>query len=107
MQGMLLQDEPEDYVVGTGVTHTVQDLVERAFAAVGLDWRDHVVVDAAFIRPAEVDKLCADASKARKRLGWQPDTTFDELVAMMVESDLQLLSGPGGHEEDSFGHEVW
>jgi GDPmannose 4,6-dehydratase len=107
MRAMLSQDEPEDYVVGTGITHTVQDLVERAFAVVQLDWRDHVVCDAAFIRPAEVDQLCADASKARKRLGWQPETSFEELVTMMVESDLRLLSGPSGHEEDSFGHEIW
>ncbi|HEY1914992.1 MAG TPA: GDP-mannose 4,6-dehydratase [Streptosporangiaceae bacterium] len=105
MRAMLSQDEPEDYVVGTGITHTVQDLVERAFAAVDLDWRDHVVCDAAFIRPAEVDKLCADASKARKRLGWQPETSFEDLVTMMVESDLRLLSGPSGHEQDSFAHE--
>jgi GDPmannose 4,6-dehydratase len=91
MELMLSQDEPEDYVVGTGVTHTVQQLVERAFGAAGLSWHDHVVCDAAFIRPAEVDQLCADATKARLRLGWAPTTKFDELVTMMVESDLRLL----------------
>ena len=94
MHLMLAQDEPEDYVVGTGVTHTVAELVERAFSAAGLDWRDHVVTDAAFIRPAEVDQLCADPAKARLRLGWEPNTKFEELVTMMVESDLRLLSAP-------------
>jgi GDPmannose 4,6-dehydratase len=107
MQLMLGQDEPADYVVGTGITHTVQQLVERAFEVAGLDWRDQVVCDAAFIRPAEVDRLCADASKARESLGWYATTTFEELVTMMVESDLKLLSAPGGHADDSFGHDVW
>jgi GDPmannose 4,6-dehydratase len=107
MQLMLAQDKPDDYVIGTGVTHTVQQLVERAFDAVGLNAHDHVVCDAAFIRPAEVDQLCADASKATKMLGWRPTTDFDELVTMMVESDLRLLSTPGGHAHDSFGPDVW
>jgi len=107
MRLMLAQDEPADYVVGTGITHSVEQLVQRAFEVAGLDWRDHVVCDAAFIRPAEVDKLCADASKARERLGWTPSTTFDELVTMMVESDLHLLSAPGGYADDSFSHDVW
>ncbi|HLX50720.1 MAG TPA: GDP-mannose 4,6-dehydratase [Streptosporangiaceae bacterium] len=107
MRLMLAQDEPADYVVGTGITHSVEQLVQRAFEVAGLDWRDHVVCDAAFIRPAEVDKLCADASKARERLGWTPSTTFDELVTMMVESDLNLLSAPGGYADDSFSHDVW
>ena len=107
MELMLSQDEPEDYVVGTGVTHTVAELVERAFTAAGLNWRDHVVCDAAFIRPAEVDQLCADATKARLRLGWEPTTKFDELVTMMVESDLRLLSAPGGRVDESFGPDVW
>ena len=107
MELMLSQDEPEDYVVGTGVTHTVAELVERAFTAAGLNWRDHVVCDASFIRPAEVDQLCADATKARLRLGWEPNTKFDELVTMMVESDLGLLSAPGGRVDESFGPDVW
>ncbi len=107
MQLMLVQEQPEDYVIGTGVTHTVQSLVERAFEVAGLNWRDHVVCDAAFIRPAEVDQLCADASKARQRLGWEPATKFEDLVTMMVESDLELLSAPGGLADDSFGHDVW
>ena len=107
MELMVSQDEPEDYVVGTGVTHTVAELVERAFTAAGLNWHDHVVCDAAFIRPAEVDQLCADATKARLRLGWEPATKFDELITMMVESDLRLLSAPGGRADESFGPDVW
>jgi GDPmannose 4,6-dehydratase len=107
MQLMLAQDEPEDFVIGTGITHTVQSLVELAFEVAGLDWRDHVVTDAAFIRPAEVDQLCADPSRARERIGWQPETGFGELVAMMVESDLKLLSEHGGYIDGSFGHDVW
>ena len=107
MGRMLDGGEPEDYVVGTGITHSVAELAERAFTAAGLNWRDHVVCDAAFIRPAEVDQLCADASKARQKLGWEPETTFDELVAMMVESDLRLLSSPGGHTSDSLAPDGW
>jgi GDPmannose 4,6-dehydratase len=107
MELMLSQDEPEDYVVGTGVTHTVAELIERAFTAAGLNWHDHVVCDAAFIRPAEVDQLCADATKARRRLGWEPATKFDELVTMMVESDLRLLTTPGGRADESFGPDIW
>jgi GDPmannose 4,6-dehydratase len=107
MHLMLGQDEPEDYVVGTGVTHSVEELVEQAFAVAGLDWREHVTVDAAFVRPAEVDQLCADPAKAAGRLGWQPQVGFGELITMMVEADLKLLSGPGGHEDDSFGPDAW
>ncbi len=106
MHLMLGQDSPGDYVVGTGVTHSVEGLLERAFAAAGLDWREHVVTDAAFIRPAEVDHLCADPSRAREELGWEPKIGFDELVALMVESDLKLLSS-GGHAEDSFSSDTW
>jgi GDPmannose 4,6-dehydratase len=86
---MLQQEEPGDYVVGTGVTHTVKDLVELAFACVGLDWQKHVVTDPRFLRPADVDHLCADASKARRVLGWEPKVSFSELVRMMVEADLK------------------
>jgi GDPmannose 4,6-dehydratase len=107
MHLMLTQDEPEDFVVGTGVTHSVEELVARAFAVAGLDWREHVVCDAGFVRPAEVDHLCADPSRATKELGWEPTVGFDELVTMMVESDLALLSGPSAHEADSFGPEAW
>jgi len=102
---MLGQDEPVDYVIGTGVTHSVEDLLDHAFKVADLDWRDHVVTDAAFIRPAEVDKLCADPSVARDQIGWEPKMTFEELVGMMVEADLELLSS-GGHAEESFG-DVW
>jgi GDPmannose 4,6-dehydratase len=105
MHLMLGQDEPVDYVIGTGVTHSVEDLLEQAFTVAGLDWRDHVVTDAAFIRPAEVDKLCADPSAAREAIGWEAQITFKELVGMMVEADLELLSS-GGHAEDSFG-DAW
>jgi GDPmannose 4,6-dehydratase len=108
MHLMLARDVPEDVVVGTGVTHSVEELVAHAFAVAGLDWRDHVVCDAAFVRPAEVDQLCADPSTAVKQLGWEPKVGFDELVTMMVESDLALLSGPNGsHGDDPFGHDSW
>ncbi|HEY6274846.1 MAG TPA: GDP-mannose 4,6-dehydratase [Streptosporangiaceae bacterium] len=104
MHLMLTADTPADVVVGTGVTHSVEELVGRAFGVAGLDWRDHVVCDAAFVRPAEVDQLCADPSTAVKQLGWEPKVGFDELVTMMVESDLALLSGPG---DDPFGPDAW
>jgi len=86
---MLQQDEPDDYVVATGETHSVQELVEIAFRHVGLDWRDHVVVDEKYVRPAEVDLLIGDASKAREKLGWRQEVSFEELVRMMVDSDLE------------------
>ena len=88
---MLQQDEPDDYVIGTGVPHSVRDFCERAFNVVGLDYREHVTVDPRFFRPAEVDHLLGDATKARERLGWTPQTSFDDLVREMVESDLQKL----------------
>ena len=88
---MLQQDEPDDYVVGTGRTHSVQRLCELAFDYLGLDWRDHVVVDPRFLRPADVDFLVADATKARTRLGWEPTVTFEELIRMMVDADLEAL----------------
>jgi GDPmannose 4,6-dehydratase len=91
---MLRQDAADDYVIGTGETHSVAELAEVAFAHVGLDWRDHVVVDPRLYRPAEVDVLQADASKARRRLGWEPEVSFEELVRAMVDADLALLSGP-------------
>jgi GDPmannose 4,6-dehydratase len=88
---MLQQDEPGDYVIGTGEMHSVQELAEIAFAHVGLDWRDHVVVDPQLYRPAEVDVLQADSGRARRQLGWEPEVCFEELVRMMVEADLRLL----------------
>jgi len=85
---MLQQPTPDDYVVGMGVTRSVRELCELAFRAAGLDYRDHVVQDEKFFRPAEVDLLVADPSKARRALGWSPKVTFEQLVAMMVEADL-------------------
>ncbi len=88
---MLQQDEPEDYVVATGKTHSVRELCELAFSCLGLDWRDHVVVDPKFLRPADVDCLVGDATKARTKLGWEPTVTFEELIQMMVDADLETL----------------
>ena len=86
---MLQQDKPDDFVVATGVSHTVRDLLENAFACVGLDYRKHVAMDAALLRPAEVNSLRGDASKARKVLGWAPKTSFEQLIEMMVNEDLR------------------
>jgi len=88
---MLQQDQPDDYVVATGRTHSVRELCQEAFSYLGLDWQDHVVVDASLVRPAEVDQLVGDASKASRVLGWQPTVTFGELIHMMVDADLALL----------------
>jgi GDPmannose 4,6-dehydratase len=90
---MLQHDRPEDYVVATGVTHTVQKLVETAFAAVDLDWRPYVMQDPRFMRPAEVDLLVGDPSRARSELQWEPEVDFDQLVRMMVDADLERLRG--------------
>jgi GDPmannose 4,6-dehydratase len=89
MWRMLQQDSPDDYVIGTGHTCSVRDLCEAAFAHVGLDYRDYVVQDSRFFRPAEVDLLVADPSKAREELGWTPTVAFNELVEMMVDADLE------------------
>ncbi len=88
---MLQQDTPDDYVVATGETHPVREFCELAFARAGLNWEDHVVIDERFMRPAEVDLLVGDASKARERLGWEPEVSFTELVHMMVDADLELV----------------
>ncbi|MBL8989775.1 MAG: GDP-mannose 4,6-dehydratase [Gemmatimonadales bacterium] len=93
MWRMLQQPNPADYVIGTGVTHSVRDLVDLAFRHVGLDYRDHVVTDPAHLRPAEVDLLIADPGKARTELGWSPTVSFAELVRMMVDADLERLAG--------------
>jgi len=90
---MLQQDEPDDFVVCTGETHSVREFCELAFGRLNLDWEDHVVVDEAFLRPAEVDLLVGDSSKAAERLGWKPQTDFADLVEMMVDADLALLEG--------------
>ncbi len=89
MWRMLQQDEPSDYVIGTGETWSVRDLCRIAFEVVGLDYRDYVVQDERFFRPAEVDLLVADPSKAKEKLGWEPKVSFPELIAMMVEADLE------------------
>jgi GDPmannose 4,6-dehydratase len=88
---MLQQDKPDDFVVATGETHSVRELCELAFAAAGLDWSDHVVIDERFLRPAEVDLLVGDPSKAERVLGWHRDVEFPELVAMMVEADMSMV----------------
>ena len=90
---MLQQDEPDDFVVSTGETRSVQELVEAAFGAVGLEWHKHVVLDPKFIRPAEVDLLVGDPSKARAKLGWKPKVAFAELIKDMVDADLARLRG--------------
>jgi GDPmannose 4,6-dehydratase len=92
MWRMLQQPTPQDYVVGTGVAHSVRDLVEVAFGHVGLDWRKHVIVDPKFIRPAEVDLLLADPSKAKQELGWCTTVSFEQLVGNMVDADLRRLA---------------
>ncbi len=94
---MLQQDEPDDYVLATGQTHSIEDLVERAFAEVGIDdWRSYVRQDPKFLRPAEVDLLIGDASKARTKLGWEPEVDFPALVKMMVAHDLELEAAKAG-----------
>ncbi len=92
---MLQQDEPDDYVVSTGETHAVEELVDAAFNFVDLDWHDFVVQDPRFMRPAEVDLLVGDATKAGQALGWEPKVTFTELIEMMVKADLDLLKSGG------------
>ena len=92
MHMMLQQDEPDDYVVASGETHTVEEFCERAFDEVGLDWKEYVRVDEKYYRPAEVDLLIGDARKARERLGWSPRYTFAELVKEMVHADMELLT---------------
>jgi GDPmannose 4,6-dehydratase len=88
---MLQQPEPDDYVLATGKTHSVRDLLEVAFGAVGLDWEEYIEIDPKLIRPAEVDVLCGDATKAREKLGWEPEVSFEELIKMMVKADLEAV----------------
>ncbi|MCP4542394.1 MAG: GDP-mannose 4,6-dehydratase, partial [Chloroflexi bacterium] len=88
---MVQQDQPDDYVVATGETHSVRELCEAAFERVGLDWEQYVVQDERFMRPAEVDLLVGDASKAGEALGWEPTVTFRGLIEMMVDADLEIL----------------
>jgi len=96
---MLQQEQPDDYVIATGETHSVKEFVEEAFSAVGLNWRDHVEIDPKYHRPAEVDLLVGDASKAYRTMGWRPKTTFKDLVSLMVDADMAMV----GHDRE----EVW
>ena len=93
---MLQQDKPDDYVVATGVKHSVRELVELAFSHAGLDWQKHVVTDPTLFRPAEVNTLRGDASKARRVLGWAPKVSFAELIRMMVDADLERSAARSG-----------
>ena len=88
---MLQQPEPDDYVIATGETHSVREFLEVAFAHAGLDWQQHVAIDERYYRPAEVDLLIGDSSKAKRKLGWEPKTKFTELVKLMVDADIELL----------------
>lgn len=88
---MLQQEQPDDYVIATGETHSVRDFLEAAFGHVGLDWSKHVALDERYLRPAEVDLLLGDASKAKRQLGWEPKTKFKDLVKLMVDADIKLL----------------
>jgi len=89
---MLQQDKPDDYVIATGETHSVREFLDEAFGYAGLDWKKYVKIDPKYYRPAEVDLLVGDASKAKKILGWQPKTTFKQLVRLMVDADIELLN---------------
>lgn len=95
MWRMLQADEPDDYVLATNETHTVQEFVEEAFAHAGLDWQKHVKYDARYERPAEVDLLIGDPAKAKKQLGWEAKVRFKELVRIMVDADVEMLEGKG------------
>jgi GDPmannose 4,6-dehydratase len=93
MWTMLQQDHPGDYVIASGQTHSVEDFARLAFAHLDLDFKDYVVIDPRFVRPAEVDLLLGDPSRAKENLGWEPSVSFEEMVKMMVEADLKRLSG--------------
>jgi len=92
---MLQKDNPEDYVIGTGKEHSVENFAKKAFAHVGLNYKDHIVIDKNLIRPSEVDILLADYSKAKKILKWEPEVSFNDLVISMVESDLEFVTKYG------------
>jgi GDPmannose 4,6-dehydratase len=95
MWRMLQRDKPNDYVIATGETHSVENFLDEAFSYVDLDWRDYVVQDPRFMRPAEVDLLVGDPSRAGAELGWEPRVSFPELVRMMVDADIQLIEDGG------------
>jgi GDPmannose 4,6-dehydratase len=88
---ILQEDEPGDYVIGMGESHSVREFVEKAFGYVGLDWQDHVAIASRYLRPTEVDHLQADCSRARERLGWDPKVGFEQLVQIMVDADMEAL----------------
>ena len=88
---MLQQKKPDDYVISTGITHSVRDLVQIAFDCVNLNWKDYVIVDPKFVRPAEVELLLGNSTKALKKLGWAPETSFEELIKMMIDADLERI----------------
>jgi GDPmannose 4,6-dehydratase len=94
MWSMLQQDLPDDYVIGTGETHSVQEFLVEAFTYAGLDWQDYVEIDARYFRPLEIDVLIADSSKARRQLSWKPRVSFQDLVRIMVDADLERAGSP-------------
>jgi GDPmannose 4,6-dehydratase len=99
---MLQQDRADDYVIATGKSHSVRQLIQIAFARAGLDWERHVRVDPALLRPAEVEHLLGDSAKARNELGWKPEVSFEQLIEMMVDADIERLSAsPRVHEKVS------
>ncbi|GAB6988089.1 GDP-mannose 4,6-dehydratase [Paenibacillus pini] len=100
---MLQQDEPDDYVISTGEMHSVRDLLEIAFSHVGLDYRDYIVMDPQFMRPAEVDLLLGDCSKAKQQLGWIPEVSFEQLIHMMVDEDLKRVKAEHRYYEELSG----
>jgi GDPmannose 4,6-dehydratase len=102
---MLQADAPDDYVIATGETHSVREFLELAFAHAGLDWEAHVAIDPRYFRPAEVDVLLGDASKARERLGWKPRVVFDELVTLMVDADMGALEDQLAGKVTRYSHE--
>jgi GDPmannose 4,6-dehydratase len=103
---MLQAPEPEDYVVATGETHSVREFLETAFTHAGLDWEPHVEIDKRYFRPAEVDVLLGDASKAREKLGWEPKTRFDALVRLMVDADMSELEDQLAGKVIRYSHEA-
>jgi GDPmannose 4,6-dehydratase len=100
MWKMLQQDEPRDYVIGTGENHSVQEFIEEAFSYVGLDWREYVRIDPRYFRPTEVENLRANPGKARERLGWEPRVTFKDLVKIMIDADMRKMGLRHGGEGD-------
>jgi GDPmannose 4,6-dehydratase len=106
---MLQQDKPDDYVIGTGETHTVKEFLQEAFTYAGIDWHEHVRTDPRYFRPLEADLLVADASKAKQKLGWEPKIKFKDLVRIMVDLDMEArgLTPPGEGKKVLAGNVVW